>query len=617
MAEQCRVKVVEANASEHCFCTLAGKNVYQVLEMMGLDGGGSCAGKGNCGKCKVRVHGAISDMEAEEQEYLMPEEIKQGLRLACYSVVKGDITVYLDIMPTGHDAKSRVLKYKPNSPGHSGVDYKHIFIPGRLNDQAIPLYDRIQTALPEYILNLSPGNLNELNKIDRPGRPTLELYAVLFGRQEIRLVEREPGGLYGLALDLGTTSLYAALLDLETGAVLAMASQTNMQRIYGEDIISRITYAQKNNEAATALHTVLINNLNAMIDDILEESGLPAHRIFKISAVGNPVMIHFLLGLDVSGFGTAPFAGLFSSGFNIKAVDLGLNASTLAVLQILPQLGGFVGADTTGCLLTLPNRWQSTFLLIDIGTNGEIVLGHKGQLWASSAAAGPAFEGGALSSGMRAGAGAIERFYIRDDKIEFTTIGAGRARGICGSGIIDLLAVLLATGCINQEGNFTPQAASYFPMQEGSRGQEIVIISADETLTGAPVVLNQEDIRQVQLAKSAIRTAIDIMLGQARLKPADLEHIYFAGAFGSYLDAENLIRIGLLPPIDSNQVRNIGNAAAQGAILALMSTDSINEASKLKNKVAYIELADQTDFQDAFLNNLSLSQGDGSFDSSL
>lgn len=605
MSEQCRVKVVEANAGEHSFWTLAGKNVYQVLEMMGYDVAGSCAGKGNCGKCKVRVQGAVSDMEALEQEYLMSEEIRQGVRLACYSVVKGDITIYLDIMPTGHDAKSRVLKYNPNSTGHSGVDYKHIFIPGRLNDQAVPLYDRIQTALPEYILNLSPGNLNELNKVDRPGRPTLELYAVLFDRREIRLVEREPQGLYGLALDLGTTSLFAALLDLETGAVLAMASQTNMQRIYGEDIISRITYSQTGNEAAESLHTVLINNLNAMIDDMLKESGLSAHRIFKVSAVGNPVMLHFLLGLDVSGFGTTPFTGLFTGGFSTRAADLGLNVSNLAVMQILPQLGGFVGADTTACLLTLGNCLQSTFLLIDIGTNGEIVLGHKGQMWASSAAAGPAFEGGALSSGMRAGSGAIDHFYYQDGKIDFTTIGEGRSRGICGSGIIDLLSVLLATDCISPGGNLTSMSSRYFPVREGSRGQEIVIITAEESLTGTPVVLNQEDIRQVQLAKGAIRTAIDILLRQARLKPADLEHIYMAGAFGSYLDAENLIRIGLLPTIDSSKVKNIGNAAAQGAILALMSTDIINEASKLKNKVAYIELADQADFQDVFLNNLN------------
>lgn len=605
MSEQYKVKVIEANAGEHSFWTLAGKNVYQILEMMGLDAGGSCAGKGTCGKCKVRIHGAVSDMEVEEQEYLMPEEIRQGVRLACYCTVRGDITVNLDILPTEYTAKNRVLKYKPGLTGQSGVAYKHIFIPGRQNDQAIPLYDRIQAALPEYTIDLSPDNLNALNRIDRPGRPTLELYAVIFDQKELRLVERAQEGLYGLALDLGTTSLFAALLDLETGSVLAMSSQTNMQRVYGEDIISRLTYSLEHADAAEALHKVLINNLNAMIDDMLRESGLPARRIFKLSVVGNPVMLHFFLGLDASGLGSAPYIGLFSASLQTNARDIGLNVSPLANVMVLPQLGGFVGADTTACLLTLTNCFQSTFLLIDIGTNGEIVLGHKGKMWACSAAAGPAFEGGALSSGMRAGPGAIEHFYIQDKKLDFRAIGEGPVRGICGSGIIDLLAVLLAAECIHKDGSFTPTITEYFPVREGSRGQEIVLIATEDSFTAAPIVLNQEDIRQVQLAKGAIRTAIDFLLRQARLKPADLEHIYLAGAFGSYLDSESLIRIGLLPAVDSAKVKNIGNAAAEGAMMALMSVDSLREAVRIKDKAAYIELADQADFQDVFLNNLN------------
>jgi len=605
MSEQHRIKVIEADGREHRAWTLAGKNVYQILEMMGLYSAGSCAGRGTCGKCKVKIQGPVSEMEANEQEYLMAEEIRQGIRLACCCTVMGDLVVELDIIPPDYAAKKRVLKYQPGLPAQTGVEYKHFFIPGRQNDLVIPLYERIQAVWPEYNIDLSMDNLNVLNRIDRPGRPALELHAVIFGQQDVRLIEREKQAVCGLILDLGTTSLFATLVDLESGELLAMASQTNMQRIYGEDIISRLTYSQEHSDGFESLHKILLNNINAMIDDMLKDLSLPAARIFKLSVVGNPIMLHFFLGLDVAGFAAAPFIGLFSASLEMNVRDIGLNISPLASLLVLPQLGGFVGADTTACLLTLRNCFQGTFLLLDIGTNAEIVLCHRGRLWACSAAAGPAFEGGALSSGMRAGPGAIDQFFFKDGRIKDTSIGTGPVRGICGSGVIDLMAVLLEADCVGADGSISSLITEHFQIREGSRGSEIIIRSADESSNATPIVFNQEDIRQVQLAKGAIRTAIDILLRKARLKAADLEKIYLAGTFGTYLQAQSLIRIGLLPAIDPARIENIGNAAADGAILALMSIECVKEAARIKKQVSYVELAEQADFQEIFLHNLN------------
>lgn len=605
MPDQVKVRVIQADGNEDIFWTLPGKRVYQIMEMMGQDAGGTCTGKGNCGKCKVRVEGNVSEMGDSEQEFLMPEEIRNGERLACYCTVQGEAAVYLDIIQSDYSIKNRVLKYRPVTGNRSGIESRTIFIPGRQQEGAIPLYDRIHTALPTFKLNINMDNLNALNKIDRPGRPTLELQAVIFDEQEVRLVEREREAILGLALDLGTTSLFAALLDLESGEVLAMASQSNMQRIYGQDIVSRLSYSQENSDGAEALHKILINNINAMIADITIQAGHSPNRIFKLSVVGNPVMLHFFLGLDTTGFNTAPYTGLFTSALHISHIQLGLNVNPWAKLLILPQLGGFVGADTTACLLTLSKCFNRSFLLCDIGTNGEIAICHKGKMWVSSAAAGPALEGGALSSGMRAGPGAIEHFKINEGNIEYEVIAGEPPKGMCGSAGIDLIAELLGNNCLNEQGIFTPAVSEYFLLSENSRGQEIEIVGAEATAGNKSIVLNQEDIRQIQLAKGAIRTAIDFLMKEAGLQAADLDKIYLAGSFGSYLDAGNLIKIGLLPNVKRERVVNIGNAAAEGAMMALLSGEYLEEAARIKQQVHYIELANQPEFQNVFLGNLN------------
>jgi uncharacterized 2Fe-2S/4Fe-4S cluster protein (DUF4445 family) len=321
-------------------------------------------------------------------------------------------------------------------------------------------------------------------------------------------------------------------------------------------------------------------------------------------AVGNPVMLHFLLNVDVMGFKAAPYAGLFSREMEYPAVKLNLKVNPHARLSLLPQLGGFIGADTTACLLSLPRSSNSSFLMIDLGTNCEIVLCHQDKIWAASAAAGPAFEGGNISCGIRAGSGAIDQVYISDGEMRFNTIGE-KARGLCGSGIIDLVAVLLEAGFIDERGSFTARAYDHLNISEGQSGPEIILMPGEETDNNLPLVFTQQDVRQVQLAKGAVRTAIDILLRQARLQPGKLHDIYLAGTFGSYLRPANLLLIGMIPKVDLQIIKNIGNAAALGAIMALRDDVIYDEAAQIKKVVQCVELAEQSDFQKLFLENIN------------
>jgi uncharacterized 2Fe-2S/4Fe-4S cluster protein (DUF4445 family) len=604
MADLAKVRVVEPDGTEFSFWAIKGITVWEALEMIGWDARGACGGAGTCGKCKFRLEGQISSPSNDEINHLIPEEIKSGQRLACLTYIEGDFSLYIDYWPGEVLPKSKLLQYHPYDISSCRVTRRKFFIPGHHPDTPVPIYDRIKHVLTEYHLELELANINHLNKLDRPGRPAIELNAVIFDDNKVKYISRHQEPVLGLAMDIGSTSLFGALLDLSTGDTIAMASQSNMQRIYGEDIISRVNYALEHENGHYDLQRILINNLNSMIDEIIGQTKYSCSNIYHLTAVGNPVMLHLFLGLNTSGLGRAPFTGVFTEAIEVPTAGLGLQVNQMSRLKILPQLGGYVGADTTACILSLPANEKKTYLLIDIGTNGELVLHHQGKMWASSAAAGPALEGGQISCGVRASEGAIDRIFLEEGKVAVRTIGGGKPRGICGSGIIELTALLLKTDCLDHMGILTDEASRIFQTRITSHGQEL-ILATDGTSSNALLTFSQDDIRQVQLAKSAIRTAIDIMLVKAKINESQLDCIYMAGVFGSYLDPQSAIDIGLIPAVEINKIKNIGNAAAQGAIKALVADDSFAEADHIKSVVQCIELATEPEFQNLFINNLN------------
>lgn len=606
MSEQVKINLISPDGKEYSCWTYAGKNLWEAITLNGIDFGASCGGKGSCGKCKVRIEGDFSEPGSGEREHLLAEEIKNGYRLACYYTVKEPMKVFLDFNGLSLDAKSSLHRDLPALAAKTPVSSKQVFIPGIDSYNPIPIHRRLANALPAYRLDLTTSNLNELSRLDRPGRPSIELYALIFDNQTVKYIGRKKSGAYGVALDLGTTSLFAALLDLESGKTLALSSKSNMQRVYGADLISRVNYCLENPDGLEKLQQILLNNINSMIGEMLEENGASVQKIYRFAVAANPVILHLFMGLRPGGFAEAPYVGLFTDEIQYPAADLGLEANRDAELFILPQVGGFVGADTIACLLNLPVDNSSSYLLIDIGTNGEIVLNKRGKMWAASAAAGPAFEGGGISSGMRADSGAIDKVYLRDDgKLEFNVLGDKPLKGLCGSAIIDITACLLKAKYMDSNGTLNTETLDHLQIRQAERGMEIVLPNDGDDINISPVVFNQEDIRQVQLAKGAIRTAIDILLQEADMEYEDLQKVFLAGAFGNYLDPENSMVIGLLPAVDRNIITNIGNAAGQGTIAALLSEDKRREARALKEKITYIELAQHPSFQEIFLKNLN------------
>ncbi|HZK44053.1 MAG TPA: ASKHA domain-containing protein [Syntrophomonadaceae bacterium] len=606
MSDKVAVTVISSTQKEYIVWGFKGQSVHEVLLLHNYDYDAYCGGRGTCGKCKMRIEGSISEVTKDEQAMLLPEESKQNLRLACKTIILGPVTAYLDT----YEAQTKSVLYPgiENMPDGK-TKIKSFFIPGLDKEFGIPIYRRIKDALVDYELNLSPENINELLSIDRIGRPSLELKAVIFKDKLVKYVSRGTEQVYGIALDIGSTSLYAVLVDLIDGKNVAISSKANMQRIYGADILSRLSYAIKNKEAEHNLHQILVNNINSMIEEIIAETGILSRQIYSYIVVGNPVMLHFLTRISISSFASSPFLGAFADELQLRAKDIGILGNFDAELTILPQIGGFVGADTIGALLNLKDD-KTCYLMIDIGTNGEIVLHKDGQMWATSAAAGPAFEGGHITHGVRAGQGSIDKIFLnKNEELEFSFIGEGPVRGLCGSAIIDLLAYLLQTDYIDVNGIINPQAVGHLKVINHDSDLQLLIYDQDNILPGNPIIFTQEDIRQVQLAKSAIKTAIDLLMDVADISYEELDNIFLAGTFGNYLNPASSITIGLLPEVKVEKVRNIGNAAGNGAILALLSAEERAYASKLSKLVNYIDLANHPDFQDRFIENLNFTLG--------
>jgi len=608
MKEQVKIKVIRSDGKEHVIWTLVGKRLWDSLAASGFDAGGVCAGNGTCGKCKVRVEGDSGAVSEQERKKLLPEELRAGIRLACYCTVHAPLTVHINYDDHPGESKNIPVYADYLRQDDPMLLSKQLYIPGLDPDNPVPLHRRLREALGDYRLELSADNLSDLFRLDREGRPALELNAIVYPSSRIKYIGPKQSRAFGIALDLGTTTIFAALLDLQMKEVKAMVSKSNMQRTYGADIISRISYSLANPEGVKTLQQVLINSVNTCIEELIRENDILPEEIYAFSAAGNPVMLHYFMGLNPSGFACVPYSGIFADEICYGAKDLGLIAAEGAECYILPQIGGFIGADTIACLLALPDEKEQNHLMVDIGTNGEIVLCKQGQMWAASAAAGPAFEGGEISCGMRAGEGAVDRIYLNsNDQMEFNVLGNKGFRGLCGSAIIDLIACLLKTRGIDNNGIIIRDNLNQHRVDSSFRGDQIILQEGSETGTGMPVFIDQEDIRQVQLAKAAIRAAIDILLMEADMKYQDIDCIYLAGAFGNYINPSNAVHIGMLPPVEMQNIKSAGNAAGQGVIKALLSSSAWEQAKELKKQVHYVELAGRADFQDIFLNNLNFN----------
>ncbi|MBN1975505.1 MAG: DUF4445 domain-containing protein [Sedimentisphaerales bacterium] len=406
--------------------------------------------------------------------------------------------------------------------------------------------------------------------------------------------------IYGAAVDIGTTTVVVKLIDMAEGEIIATEAALNPQSQYGDDVISRITFAESDKKLQI-LQKTIIDCINNLIGKLCGKSSVNSDSIYELCAVGNTAMSHIFLGFPIAQLGLSPYHAYSLESCDLPADKMGLTINPAGNVHTAENIAGFVGSDTIAVALAADiNSADQITLIIDIGTNGEIVLGTKDRLYAASCAAGPAFEGARIKCGSRATVGAIEAVIINKDDIDINVIGNSQARSICGSGLIDTAAVMLELGILEKSGRFADLETlrKKLPAEINKRlrqhNGELAFFLTEK------VYISQSDIRQIQLAKAAVQAGIRLLLKQFNIQPCDIQHVLLAGAFGNYIRSHSALKIGLLPAIESGKIQFIGNAAASGSQMMLLSTENRRKASLLAQKIQYIELANSPDFQDVF-----------------
>ena len=592
-----------------------GETVLQAADRAGIAIERVCGGHGTCGKCRVvLVEGTLGAFTEAEVRSLSKEERRNGYRLACQARLDGISRVTLSIPDEArHEAVNILATGIDNSrPVDPWVTRHYLRVmAAELEDQTADLdaLDRAWSAVENAPLSLS---LHALRQLPRALREDNGLVTLTRVDETIVRVEsgRRSEPLLGIAYDIGTTTVVGYLMDLGTGKELAVSSELNPQTRHGDNVISRIQYADEVAEGLETLQAEIAGALNRILATATEAIGRRSEDVLTATVVGNTTMQHLLLGVSPSHLAQSPYVPVYTGAQRLQADEIGLRCDPGTHVWLLPNIAGWVGADTVGVLLSTGiYDDKEPALAIDIGTNGEMAMGSRERLITCSTAAGPAFEGAHISCGMRASAGALDQVQI-DGDVRWHAISDGAPRGVCGSGLVDAVSELLRTGVIDGQGRLqSPDtiADRGYPALAGrvqgeNRHRTFDLVLASEGSSGRPVQLTQRDIRELQLAKGAVRAGIEILMIELGLEPEDIRKVYLAGAFGNYIKPESALGIGLLPHFPNATLIPVGNAAGSGARLALLSRRERTLASKLLEHVEYLELSGRPDFQDEFVN---------------
>jgi len=408
--------------------------------------------------------------------------------------------------------------------------------------------------------------------------------------------------LYGVAIDVGTTTIAAYLIDLSNGEKLCVHSSLNPQRKFGADVISRIKFTIDTEAGLVEMNSLIINEINNCIEVMCKESNISRTSIYAITFVGNTTMMHFLLKVSAKNIAAAPFIPAITSMLNANAKELNIDINPFGIACFLPAVSAYIGADTVGAVLSTGMYQQEEIsLLIDIGTNGEIVLGNKDNLYACSSAAGPAFEGANIRNGIGSVKGAINSITLQSG-INFTTIGTVSPIGICGTGIVDGVAQMLDIGIIDETGRLEEKWEPAVNEQSGIAHNISVIDGIKALIISGDIAITQKDIRELQNAKAAIAAGINVLVKQLGIGLEDIKNVYLAGGFGTYININSALKIGLIPSELKGKIQTVGNAAGQGAIEVLLSQDSLAQANFISKKINYIELSASKDFNDFYID---------------
>jgi len=580
-----------------------GDTILAIAQRAGIVLNATCGGEGVCMRCIVRVmDGPVTGHNSSEENELGEERIRHGWRLACQVGPLGDVLVHIPpeslatAQRTQTEGQSLPIELAP------AVQAKALEVPApRLDDlrsDAARLRDGLgipALAIPLPVLRTLSNDLRALD------------YKISAFVREATLVGVRPYGTtaLGLAIDLGTTKLAAYLVDLANGETLASAGAMNPQIAFGEDVMARIGHTISVPEGGEQLRAVIVGALNDLARSLCTQTNRSTDDISDTVVVGNTAMHHLFLGLPVRQLGLAPYVPAESAALDTRAQEAGFEMASGANLHLLPNIAGFIGADHVAMLLGSGMLEQEGVILgMDIGTNTEISLIAHGDHYACSTASGPAFEGAHIQHGMRAAPGAIEKVLLRDGVIKLQTIDNLPPVGLCGSGILDLVAQLLREGIITSRGAFIPEKAPG-RVRLGTHGHEFVVVSGEEN-TGIEIAFSRTDVNEIQFAKGAMRAGIQILLRRAGVSENEIDKVIIAGAFGTYLDVQSGIDIGMFPRIGKEKYIQVGNAAGSGARMALLSTKIRQQAVRAAQKVTYVELTTEPLFSSLLAKSLLL-----------
>lgn len=607
-----------------------GTLLSEAASRAGVDIQQPCGGQGRCGRCAVLItEGAVRRRSTLR---LSSDDVGAGYALACQSVVEGDLAVTI---PPQEKIERRLTTDRTVAAVQVPGDYDsgqmqsvrrvHLSMdPPSMDDQTDD-WSRMQTALRKQVrlaeVDISLMQLRRLGHILRKGEwnitVILDAEAWDCPHCPVRLIEFEPGHvppdspLWGLAIDIGTTTVTVWVVDLVTGQVRAQVAEYNGQIARGEDVISRIIYSGKG-RGAEELRDLVLGTINDLLATACKRLKIKSTEIFKATIVGNSTMMHLLLGIPARSIRLTPFVTGVNHVPTLTARDVGLDIHPDATVDCLPGVASYVGADiTAGVLSSGLDDTEAITLFIDVGTNGEIVLGNREWLVTVAASAGPAFEGGGVIDGMRATRGAIEEIWVNGDTFEpsYRVVGNVKPRGICGSGLIALLAELFLTGAVDKGGNFntsldTPR------IRQGEHGPEYVIVWANETAHGRDICLSHVDIDNLLRAKAAIYAGFTVLAESVGLTLDAVEQVLIGGSFGKYINVEKAVQIGLLPDLPWEEFHFLGNTAIRGAYLALLDRRARSRVKEIADRMTYIELSADNTFYEAFTSALFLPHTD-------
>jgi uncharacterized 2Fe-2S/4Fe-4S cluster protein (DUF4445 family) len=597
-----------------------GSTILEAAQKAGLNINVVCGGQGKCGKCVVYVQGGKTEFDRQKySQFFTKDELNNGACLACETTVQGDLQVLV--------------------PESTLIQEQKILVEGREGE--LDLHPSVR----KYFVELQPPTLTDpspdltrlLWGIQKNGGPVAEkIYVPLEVMREIPTLLRHsdwkvtgtialvPGGyrlvdlqendtskrIFGAAVDLGSTTVVVYLWDLVTGRVVAVASNYNKQISCGEDILARVNFARKN--GIIKLQALAVESINAALTSASDSAGIDREDIYEVVVAGNTVMTHMLLGIDPAYIIAEPYVPVVQRALSVAAGRIGITGNQNCGLFVFPAVSDFIGGDIIADILSCGmSEREEISLLIDIGTNFEIVLGNREWMFSCAGAAGPALEGGEVLFGMRANPGAIEKITIDPYTLNptYATINNTKPRGITGSGLIDLLAGLITACVIDRTGRINTRIENK-RIRTGSHFPEFVVVWAGETDIGKDIVITENDIKNLIMSKASIHAACVTLMKEAGVTRHDIFTLYFAGAFGNYLDKKNATIIGLIPEIELDQIKNIGNGAVTGANLALINRRERKTLDEIAKKIAYIELNAEPSFMDEYTSSTFLPHTD-------